>query len=297
MTELATGYRGATAEHIQHHYDLSNDFYALWLDPSLTYSCALWDGDDDTLEAAQMRKLDYLANGMRARGAERILDVGCGWGSMMRRLVDHHDVRHVVGVTLSEAQAEYVDGWADDRLEVRVENWADHDPASRAGGSAPYDGIVSIGAFEHFAQPGLTRAERIDGYRQFFARCREWLPFGGRLALQTISKGNNMRLSRTDVQDSKFVMDTIFPGSELPRAAEVLEASEHRFELVSLRNDAPHYARTTREWLAGLQANRERAVEIAGEQNVANYERYLDISARAFDGRHGGLLRFVFERV
>lgn len=284
-------YRGASAEAIQHHYDVSNDFYALWLDPTRTYSCALWDGDDDTLQAAQERKFDYLADGARARGVSRVLDVGCGWGGMLRRLIEHHGVAHGVGLTLSEAQAEHVAGWADDRYEVRVENWVDHEPEE------PYDAIVSIGAFEHFADFGMTRADRIEAYRRFFDRCRDWLPERGRLALQTNVKGNNVRLDRQTTRDLLFIVDRIFPESEIPWTSEILEASERRFDLVSVRNDPDHYARTCAEWHKGLLAHRERAEELVGAEMVADYERYLRTTVGHFSNRHLGLARLVFERV
>ena len=286
----STAYRGASASDIRHHYDLSNDFYALWLDPSMTYSSALW-GEGDTLELAQMRKLDYLADGIRARGARRVLDVGCGWGSMLRRLVETHGVEHAVGLTLSDAQAASTASWADDRYDVRVQNWADHEP------SAPYDAIVSIGAFEHFADYGLTREARVEGYRAFFARCRDWLVDGGRLAVQTISKGSCLRFDRQALDDGRFVIERIFPGSELPWFSEILEASEKRFEVISARNDADHYRRTVEAWRAGLLANRERAEAIVGPEAVADYDRYLRASGVGFERRHLGLLRIVFERV
>lgn len=289
-------YQGASAEAIQSHYDRGNEFYALWLDPTRTYSCALWDGEDDTLHAAQERKLDYLATGARAPGAGRVLDVGCGWGGMLRHLVERHEVSTVVGLTLANEQAAYVRSWADERYDVRVENWIDHTPSPRDG-AAPYDAIVSVGAFEHFADFGMTRAARIDAYRQFFARCREWLPVGGRLALQTNIKGNNVRMDRQTVRDLLFIVDQIFPESELPWASEILEASERLFDVVSVRNDADHYARTCQEWLDGLLANRAAAEELVGEQRVADYERYLRASVNGFRDRHLGLARLVFDRI
>lgn len=164
-------YQGATAESIRHHYDVSNDFYALWLDASLTYTCALW-GEGDTLEDAQRRKLDYLIEGARATGARRVLDVGCGWGSLLNRLVGEHAVGQAVGLTLSDSQAELLRARELPRTEVRVENWLDHEPDEK------YDAIISIGAFEHFARTGLSRTERVAAYREFFARCRSWLPKG-----------------------------------------------------------------------------------------------------------------------
>jgi cyclopropane-fatty-acyl-phospholipid synthase len=286
-----TGYRGASPEAIQHHYDLGNAFYALWLDPTRTYSCALWDGPRDTLQAAQERKLDHLAEGARAVRAGRVLDVGCGWGSMLRRLVDHHGVGHATGLTLSEAQAAYATETLDNRTDVRLENWADHVP------EGPYDAVVSIGAFEHFADFGMTRPARIEAYRAFFARCREWLPEGGRLALQTIVNGNNTHLDRRMTRDLLFVVDKIFPESQLPWPSEMIEASERLLDVVRIRNDADHYARTCATWLASLRARRDDAVAIVGEEAVREYERYLQTSVDAFNRRHIGLMRVVFERV
>jgi len=283
-------YQGASAAAIRSHYDLGNEFYALWLDPELVYSCALWDGPDDTLAAAQLRKLDHLVTGARAAGAARVLDVGCGWGGMLRRLTGRHGVRHGVGLTLSPAQAELIRARGDDRFEVRVQNWADHRP------DQPYDAIVSVGAFEHFADFGLRREAKVAAYREFFARCRSWLPPGGRLALQTNVKGNNTQLSRKSVKDLLFMADTIFPESEMPWPSEILEASERLFDVVSIRNDPDDYARTCRQWRDGLLARRDRAVALVGERAVADYDRYLAAAADAFDKRHLGLMRIVFER-
>ena len=214
---------------------------------------------------------------------------------MLRRLVDRYGVAEVVGLTLANEQAAHIRSWADARYDVRVENWIDHEPSTRDG--AAYDAIVSIGAFEHFADFGMTRPARIEAYRRFFERCHDWLPRGGRLALQTNVKGNNVRMDRRTVKDLLFIVDHIFPESELPWASEILEASERRFDLVSVRNDADHYARTCQEWLDRLLAQRARAEELVGEQRVADYERYLRASVNGFRDRHLGLARLVFERV
>jgi cyclopropane-fatty-acyl-phospholipid synthase len=288
---MTTVYQGASAAAIQSHYDKGNEFYALWLDPTRSYSCAMWGGEDDTLHAAQERKLDYLANVAHATGKQRVLDVGCGWGGMLRRLVNRHGVRHVTGLTLSEAQAAFVGTFADERYDVRVQNWIDHEP------DLLYDAIISIGAFEHFADFGMTRTGRVAAYREFFERCHAWLPPGGRLALQTNVKGNNTRMDRTTVRDLLFIADKIFPESELPWLSEIAEASERRFDVVSARNDADDYARTCQAWLDGLVANRTPATELVGAQQVADYERYLAASVASFTNRHLGLMRIVFERV
>jgi cyclopropane-fatty-acyl-phospholipid synthase len=290
MTAAGTSpYAGASAEAIEHHYDVGNDFYRLWLDATMTYSCALWE-DGDTLERAQLRKLDHLIALAGAAGAERVLDIGCGWGSLLHRLVDAHGVRHATGLTLSRAQAEQLAARGDPRIEVHVQNWADH----RGG---PYDAIVSIGAFEHFARFGLPRHERIAAYRRFFAHCRELLRPGGRLALQTNVKGSNVRLDRATAAELRFVAERIFPESELPWPAEILQASEKLFEVVSVRNDAEHYARTCAAWRDKLAASREDAARLVGTSTVNDYHRYLDVTVGHFRKRHLGLLRIGFERV
>lgn len=286
----ATEYRGAAAAAIRHHYDVCDDFYALWLDETLTYTCALW-AEGDTLESAQRRKLDHLIEGARAAGARRVLDVGCGWGSLLDRLVRVHGVQNAVGLTLSDSQAAHLRARDLPHTEVRLENWRDHDPAEG------YDAIISIGAFEHFARTGLTRSERVAAYREFFERCRAWLPAGGRLALQTNVKGNNTRMDRQTVSDLMFIIETIFPDSEIPALAEVIEAAERIFDVVGLRNDPDHYSRTCAEWLRRLQARRDRAVDLVGAKTVADYERYLGSTVGHFDRRHLGLARIVLEAV
>ena len=130
---------GATQKAIEHHYDIGREFYRLWLDARMVYSCALWDGElDDDLEAAQLAKLDWHATGAQADGAARVLDVGCGWGAMMRYLTDERGVGHVTGLTLSSDQAAAAP--SSENAETRLEDWRDHRP------TAPYDAIVSIGA-------------------------------------------------------------------------------------------------------------------------------------------------------
>ncbi|MDT3397406.1 class I SAM-dependent methyltransferase [Streptomyces sp. B1866] len=200
-------------------------------------------------------------------------------------------MRRATGLTLSAAQAAHIGAWADDRYDVRVENWADHEPGR------PYDAIVSAGAFEHFADFGLGRAGRVAAYRAFFQRCHDWLPPGGRLALQTNVKGNNTRMDRAAVRDLLFIADRIFPESELPWTSEILEAAERLFDVVTVRNDPEHYRRTCELWLTSLTARRERAAELVGAGTVADYERYLRAAADGFARRHLGLVGAVFERV
>lgn len=287
---MKPGDLGASKQAIQHHYDTGNEFYALWLDKTMTYSGAIYSGDDpsEALEAAQDRKNDFHAQHARAKGASRVLDVGCGWGSMLNRLVQVHGVEHAVGLTLSNAQAEWIRSRSQDpRIEVKVEAWADHRPEE------PYDAIVSIGAIEHFAKPEISIEEKIDAYRNFFARCHEWLKPGGWLSLQGIAYGN---MKREDFKNS-FVARDIFPESEFIRLAEIAEASERRFEIVTVFQDRKDYQRTCTVWLDNLRRNREAAIEVGGQDLFDRYERYLDLCVRGWELGATHLLRISMRRI
>ena len=274
----------AAASAIRHHYDVGHDFYRLWLDDSMTYSCALWEGDDDTLEAAQERKLRLHLDAIRADEAGSVLDVGCGWGSLLRRLTQDHGVERAVGLTLSDDQAAVVERAGYPGVEVRTESWTDYEP------DAPFDGIVSIGAFEHFATPDDSPAERARVYRAFFERCRGWLTDDGALSLQTIAYAN---MARADA--SEFIQREIFPDADLPTLAEIATAAEGVFETRWLRNDRLHYARTLEEWGRRLRRRRDEAIELVGPEIVARYERYLKHSAFGFRMGKLCLLRIAFD--
>lgn len=280
---VETATPGASAEAIRNHYDFGDDFFGLWLGPERIYSAALFEAGDD-LDAAQVRKLDHHIAAADAAGQERVLDVGCGWGAMLRRLVHHAGVKHAVGLTLSTSQAAFARERGGSEIEVREESWRDHRP------DAPYDAIVSIGAFEHFARPGLTPEEKLAAYREFFAFCRDALKTGGRLSLQTIA------YSASGITLPPFIAERIFRESELPLIHEPIAAADPDFELIALRNDRDHYARTLVAWERALVARRAEAVAMAGEEAVAEFVRYLRVCAMAFKLDTICLLRMSFRK-
>jgi cyclopropane-fatty-acyl-phospholipid synthase len=282
---MSTSTGGAAQPAIEYHYDVGRDFYRLWLGERLVYSCALWPEElDDDLEAAQTAKLEWHATGARADGVARALDIGCGWGAMIAYLTGQRHVGHVTGLTLSSDQASATP--SSDRVEVRLEDWRDHEPTS------PYDAIVSIGAFEHFSRPDLARSERRAIYRSFFDRCAGWLNEGGRLSLQTIGWED---FDPEKEVGTSFFKEEIFPDSALPQLSDIVEASEERFRLIAFRSDADHYARTLRIWQQRLEANKVQADEIVGHDTYRRYLRYLRISRAMFERRDCTLFRLVFE--
>jgi cyclopropane-fatty-acyl-phospholipid synthase len=282
------GYAGASQGAIEHHYDVGNEFWELWLDPTMTYSCAMW-AENDTLESAQRRKLDWLIDGARGASADRLLDVGCGWGALLGRAVER-GTRHAVGITLSPSQADWIAGRGDPRVEVHVTGWAEFES------DEPFDSIVSVGAFEHFARLGLTREQKVESYTEFFDRCHEMLRPGGWMTLQTIAKGD-VALDARGLRDFAFIVQRIFPESDLPHPADVMTAVEGRFEPVLMRNDREHYIRTCEAWLERLNASHDEAVAAVGDEVVGVYRRYLEASIRQFTRGHAELLRFVLRRV
>jgi cyclopropane-fatty-acyl-phospholipid synthase len=272
---------GGSAHAIRHHYDVGNDFYELWLDESLTYSCAMWSGDEgDTLEAAQRTKLDFHLGNIALPQGGRLLDIGCGWGSLVCRALERSSPSRVVGLTLSQQQAKYLAAIGDPRLSIRVENWADHQP------SETYDGIVSIGAFEHFADSRQNADERMDVYCGFFERCHDWLVPGGTLSLQTIVYGD------MDASNANgFIASEVFPNAELPRPYEIFQAADRLFAITLYRDDGLDYARTCETWLRNLRRRRSEAIATVGRETVQRYERYLMLSASGFRLGRIGLAR------
>ena len=279
-TESVRATQAAAA--IRHHYDVGNEFYRLWLDSSLTYSCALRRGADDTLETAQQRKLRFHLEAIRADDATRVLDIGCGWGSILALLSGTHGVQQSVGLTLSDEQAAFVRLQQYPGVEVLSEDWKHYEPDGR------FDGIISIGAFEHFATPDETSTEKIRLYREFFSRCRDWLTDGGVLSLQTIAYAN-----MSSDQASRFIQQSVFPNADLPTLAEITAAADGLFEVQSVGNGRLDYAWTCEQRAQRLRQRRDEAVGLVGPEVVDRYERYLKLSALGFRMGKICLLRLV----
>lgn len=270
----------ATIEDIQFHYDVSNGFYALFLDqPRMVYSCGVWD-TALTLEEAQVAKLERLAGFAGISAGHRVLDVGCGWGGMLRFAIEERGASSGHGLTLSEAQKAYIEAGVSDGSQITVDlrSWTQlPDDAEK------YDAIVSVGAFEHFASLEDRDAGRQrEIYRRFFDICYRASSPTARLGLQTIVTARPPSTS-AEVRDTKYLLKHVFPGSTLPSISDIQAACADLYEISEVRRIGLNYARTLKAWRNRLIENRERAKVLVSDEVYEHYLRYFDSADRSFE--------------
>ncbi|OBA61519.1 SAM-dependent methyltransferase [Mycobacterium sp. 1100029.7] len=255
---------------VQAHYDLSDDFFRLFLDPSQTYSCAYFERDDMTLQEAQLAKIDLSLSKLNLEPGMTLLDIGCGWGATLRRAIEKYDV-NVVGLTLSENQAEHVQKSFDEldtkrTRRVLLEGWEKfHEPVDR---------IVTIGAFEAF---------KLERYAAFFDRAYNVLPDDGRMLLHTIltytqkqQLARGVTITMSDIRFMRFIGTEIFPGGQLPAQEDIFTFGEDAgFAIERVQLLPEHYARTLNIWAANLEAHKEQAIAIQSQEVYDRYMHYL----------------------
>jgi cyclopropane-fatty-acyl-phospholipid synthase len=273
---------------VQAHYDLSDEFFELFLDPTKAYSCAFFQREDMTLEEAQKAKIDLSLGKCDLKPGMLLLDVGCGWGETCRRAVDLYGVR-AIGLTLSKNQQQYSTEKIGQRegLEFRLQGWEEF--------NEPVDRIVSIGALEHF---------RLDRYLEFFRRCNEVLPADGQMMIHSIVHGTPETLQPGEpelcqelIDYMRFIKKQIFPGGQVPPREIVIQCAEAAgFEVVHLESLRLHYARTLETWAANLEARREAAIQITSQEVYDTYMRYLTESAHFFRTGHVDVVQFTMAK-
>lgn len=262
----------ADAQQVQFHYDVSDDFYALWLDERRVYSCAYWKDPAMTLDGAQAAKLDHICRKLMLREGERFLDIGAGWGGLLLWAAEHYGVR-ADGITLSKNQHAHVNRLIDERgLRGRVTmTLCDYRDLPEG---EPYDSIASVGMFEHVGHANLP---------VYFHQVRRLLKPGGLLMNHGITAGGT-RNHQLGAGMGEFIERYIFPGGELMHVSHVLKVmSEAGLEPVDVENLRPHYARTLWAWSDRLEAQLAKARELTRESVVRAYRLYLAGSAMSFE--------------
>ena len=254
------------ARSVRHHYDVGNEFFALFLDDTMTYSCAIFETPDQSLEDAQTNKRETVCRKLALQPGDRVLDVGCGWGSFAVHAAEHHGA-HVTGITLSEPQAQgarrrAAEHGVADRVEIRVMDYRELRGES-------YDAIASIGMVEHVG------AANIDAYARGLTGL---LGPGGRLLNHGIA-----RLRHSDAEAGPFSERYVFPDAaplHLSRIQSALEAAG--FETQHVEGYREHYERTLTHWADNLDANLPRAEQIAGPERLRVWRLYLRAARNGF---------------
>ncbi|XP_037487878.1 uncharacterized protein LOC119366277 isoform X3 [Triticum dicoccoides] len=274
-----------TRRNISQHYDLSNDFFSLFLDKSMTYSCAVFKMENESLEAAQIRKLSLLIDKAKVKREHHVLDIGSGWGSLAIQVVKQTGCKYT-GVTLSEEQLKYAES------KVREAGLEDHITFLlcdyRLIPPYKYDAIISCGMIEHVGH------EYMD---EFFACCESYLAEDGILVLQFISIAEERYEQYR--RRPHFVKEYIFPGGCIPSLARVISAmtTSSRFSIEHVENIGPNYYTTLMHWRDNFMANKDQVLELGfDEKFIRIWEFYLMYSAAGFKSRAVGDYQVVFSR-
>ncbi|MEZ5605117.1 MAG: cyclopropane-fatty-acyl-phospholipid synthase family protein [Burkholderiaceae bacterium] len=268
---LARHTRKSDRKAIEYHYDVSNEFYSLWLDPRMVYSCAYFRTGDEDLETAQVQKLDHICRKLMLAPGQTLLDIGCGWGAMAIHAAKHYGVK-AVGVTLSTNQYELArervrEAGLEDRVEIRLQDYRD------VPGDASFDRISSIGMFEHVGLKNL---------RGYFDTVHRLLKPGG-VAMNhgiTSSDADNRSVG---LGAGDFIDKYVFPDGELPHVSlAIRELSAAGLELTDAESLRRHYAKTLWFWSDGFERNVARLTALAGEKRARIWRVYLAGCAHAF---------------
>ncbi|HSN96821.1 MAG TPA: class I SAM-dependent methyltransferase [Candidatus Nanopelagicales bacterium] len=292
---------GSTKTEVEVSYDVSNEFFRLWLDERMNYTCAVFESPDQPLEAAQLNKLRVLSDFAKVGPERRVLDIGCGWGAALEYVVTARGVKRAVGVTLSTAQSEEVNARKLPGVEVVCTDFREWKTDER------FDSLISICMMDHLCSPAEARqGKAVDIYRAFFKRCWEMTNAGAWFGLQTILRNRTPRMTpwgalpagtKKDLEDIYFCTHDIFPGGLNPRMEEVIQAVNPYWEVMTVHTRREHYQRTTAEWLRRLRLNEKTIRSTWGDKVFDDYDRYLSTCVNAFDKHYSSLAQYELRRI
>jgi cyclopropane-fatty-acyl-phospholipid synthase len=291
----------STQAEIDRSYSVSNEFFRLWLDANLHYTCAAFDDNEVaipgsqggiTLEEAQERKARLLYDFAELDSTKTVLDIGCGWGSAIECMT-RFGVKEAHGITLSTEQLQYCfeRKLPADKVKWWLEDYAKFEPPFK------YDGLVSVEMIDHLCSPAQARQGlAVDLYRAYFDRLATWVNPGAAFGFQAILR-NRIPRKRSDLEDLAFTADVIFPGGLNPRIEELVVAISPSWELEELIMRRTDYGKTTGEWLRRMREHETHIRATWGDQLFDDYERYLDTCVRGFASHWSGDVQMKLRRI
>lgn len=281
----------ASQEDVQFHYDVDNDFFKIFLDKKYkVYSCGVWDNAQD-LEEAQENKLKRIADFAHVEQGHSVLDIGCGWGGMLDYCINTRRASKVTGLTLSQAQYDYICQLSNNVASMNLCSWSDFHANEK------FDAIISIGAMEHFASlEDRKHGKQIDVYRHFFQCCSDLSTENAYLGLQTI-----VTLKKPDslqsMKDTHYLLKHVFPGSALPEIGDIQSAMHKLYEPLELRTIGLDYARTLSHWQDRLNLSKKNIIDTYGEELWKHYNHYFDAARRSFENGYTSLLQVSLRKI
>ncbi|AKT41948.1 class I SAM-dependent methyltransferase [Chondromyces crocatus] len=292
---------GSTKTEVEVSYDVSNEFFRLWLDERMNYTSAVFETPEQSLEAAQLNKLRILSDFAKLTPEKRLLDIGCGWGAAVEYAVTTRGVKRAVGLTLSTAQAQEVNARKLPGVEVVCSDFRTWEPAEK------FDSLISICMMDHLCSPAEARqGKAVDIYRSFFKRCWDATNPGAWFGLQTILRNRTPRMTpwgglpagtKKELEDIYFCTHDIFPGGLNPRMEDIIQAVNPWWEVVTVHTRREHYQRTTGEWLRRLRLNEKTIRSTWGDKVFDDYDRYLSTCVNAFDKHYESLAQYELRRI
>jgi len=281
----------STQKDIEVGYDISNDFFRLWLDENMHYTSASYLTGDETLEQAQLQKCKILYDYAEMTPDKRVLDIGCGWGANLQYLALDQGTKESHGITLSTAQAQEIERRNMPGVTAWVCDYKDFQPKE------PYDALISIEMIDHLVSPAQAREGLAIGiYRTYFDKVAQWVKPGACFGFQAILR-NVVPRRRKDLEDLQFTADVIFPGGLNPRLEELVAAAHPSWEILEVRTQRTSYGRTTAEWLRRMKMHEDHIRATWGDKLYDDYDRYLSTCVRAFDNHWSSDVQMKLRKV
>jgi cyclopropane-fatty-acyl-phospholipid synthase len=295
---------GSTKADIAVSYDVSNEFFRLWLDERMNYTCGVFDdgpsrmempppghAGERSLEEAQLEKLRVLSGYAHVGKSSTVLDIGCGWGANLEYQALVNQVASAHGITLSEAQCAEIRGRKLPNVSASVCSYLDYQPKVK------FDAVMSICMMEHIVSPEEARdGKSIGAYRNYFRLVHGWTKPGTWFGLQTILR-NFVPRERQAVRDVGWVTYEIFPGGITPRLEEIVAAVNPYWEIVEIKTRRLDYMKTTWHWRDRLRKNEARIRAQFGDKVFDDYDRYLSTCVRGFEKHYQSLAQYSLKRI